>query len=134
MTKLEHIQKAYGEHWDIVKDHVSENGWISVNALLEKKFPLMKHIKCEPDDWEDICAYRPIVLNGLENNNGWITLKEDGSNIPTENTLYDLVQFDKDGFLREETLEILKILFNSKTITHYKKSQIIKPPLYYDKT
>jgi len=128
MTKLEYIQKAYGEHWELLQDSVYSNGWISVSSLLEKKFPLMKYIKCEPDDWEDITAYRPLALKGIENNNGWSKI-EDG-NLPTEDCLYDLYNINTEGCLREESLLILNRLWKSNLFTHYKKSIIIKPPLY----
>lgn len=141
MTKLEHIQKAYGEHWEKAKNHVSENGYIEFKVIAHG---VTNELHYEDDfNYTDIQVdviqdyghgqflWRPKELRGIEYNNEWIRLEDDGSNIPTEECLYDLCHINiDDGFLRDEPLLILKRLFESKLITHYKKSVILKHPLY----
>lgn len=72
--KEQAIKKAYGEYYS--PDDIDENGWTD-NASKD----LVKNIPCDfkqmhvvygsMSDW-----VRPISLRGLENNRGWISVKE----------------------------------------------------------
>jgi hypothetical protein len=121
MTKEGKIKEAYGEHWDLVKDYVERNGWITVSDLLHLKLPIAKIIDC---DIEDVRAYRPKSLRGIENNNGWtkIETKED---LP-EFGYYEVV-VRSNGILTRATLdEKTPLVYYS----HYQTISELKPPLH----
>lgn len=87
-AKQEAIEKAYGEHWDIVGKHVDEDGYLH--------HPKGGEVTFEPfigfmDEHPTKDAYRPKSLSGIETNNGWISiLSED--DLPKPNLNYDIVE------------------------------------------
>ena len=58
MNKEEKIQEAYGEHWELFKDKVSNDGW-TVKSLL----PYMVASEIQFIN----SAQRPLSLQGIEN-------------------------------------------------------------------
>lgn len=103
MTKLECIQKAYGNNWDRVKDFVSEDGYV--------EFKIIGHSRSNGMDYEEDFQYtkfqveviqdfshgqflwRPKELKGIENNNGWIKIFDENKiNLPpTVSSKYEVV-------------------------------------------
>ncbi len=96
MTKEEFIKEKYGEHYDACKP--DENGW--------------SYFEYDPKGWskgvppdslnlfgEDVEIYtkglgdiwRPIALKGLEENNGWNKIDENGW--PSEKGRYDFFKW-----------------------------------------
>ena len=75
MTKEEKIAEAYGEHWETVKEDVTEHGWLDGT-----RFPITQEIKKAIYPYEtqinNAHHYRPISLRGIETNNGWTSAKE----------------------------------------------------------
>ena len=121
MTKQEAIQKAYGEHWEAVKDYVDENGWIGnvyydldVNDkdFEEQDFGLLQsNIK-----------YRPKSLQGLETNRGWIKIESE-DDLPVESIDCTTCYFDGKNYVQGYTIvRNPRQLWNAyllKLITHY---------------
>lgn len=71
MTKQEAIKKAYGDFWEQVKEYVSENGWCNSYWNTRVFFNADTMPKQNPVRW------RPISLNGIDNNNGWIKIESE---------------------------------------------------------
>lgn len=105
MTKLEHIQKAYGEHWDRVKDHVTENGYIQFKVIahgVTNELNYEEDFQYTHDQVEVIqnfghgqYLWRPKELKGIENNNGWIKIfDEDNINLPIQGGKYEVVYYN----------------------------------------
>jgi hypothetical protein len=102
MTKLEHIQKAYGEHWDRVKNHVSDNGYIEFKVIAHG---VTNELHYEDDfHYTDIQVdviqdfghgqflWRPKELRGIDDNKGWIKIfDEENINLPTVAGKYEVV-------------------------------------------
>jgi len=70
MTKEVAIQKAYGEHWETVKDYVDINGWCSVRKKI-----MFDEISVNIEMQKDGYYWRPKILQGIENNNGWTKIE-----------------------------------------------------------
>lgn len=67
-NKQKAIEKAYGEHWESVKDYVDENGWIkdtNRDRFSDLEFHKTKYLM------------RPLSLQGIETNNGWIKIESE---------------------------------------------------------
>jgi len=73
MTKQEKIQESYGEYWETVKDFVDENGWTQ-NRLLIPDFKIRNYASKRVKGQMLTYKYRPKLLQGIENNNGWIKI------------------------------------------------------------
>lgn len=92
MTKQEVIQKAYGEHWDQVKDFVDENGWCKPNENMD----FLNHTPCEHKYMHIVygnpeCWYMPSELKNLQNNNGWIKIESE-EDLPRESGEYYVIR------------------------------------------
>lgn len=79
--KQEAIKKAYGNEWDLLPQVAIEcaynnNGWIFDAIHKPRDLSIDRHEFILNFKW------RPKSLAGIENNNGWIRIKEDGSNLP----------------------------------------------------
>lgn len=94
-AKQEAIKKAYGEYWENVKDYVDGNGWIKCKDIhYHKDLGLMRdqiHYIDNGKEWDnfEIISWRIPILQGIENNNGWI----DG--IPKEKGWYFIEYINK---------------------------------------
>jgi len=76
---------------------------------------------------------RPIRLRGIENNNGWVRISEDGSNLPTEGRFCSgkLTELGvwwemTDTMLKEE----IETYFTACQITHYRPVVEHPKPVY----
>lgn len=130
-SKQECIAKAYGEYWEVVKDFVNELGWCYQrrNIGFDK---LSKEIMIEFNGYD----FRPIILKGLENNNGWIKIESE-DDLPEQGGSYYVTRHGKI-----ETAVYVKNnrwLVNGNdypkttirhSITHYQPIEKPKPPLY----
>jgi len=93
--KQEAIKKAYGEYWGKVKDEITEDLFVPYRLLEDSEgitfdFQTMHIVYGKPGPF-----VRPIILRGIETNNGWIKIEEDGSNLPKEKCVCFL--FNKRG-------------------------------------
>lgn len=92
MKKQEVIIKAWGQHWETVKEFTNENGWADFKQIFggNGDFKGLEGLKLETlNNYDPKYCYwkRPIELDGIEDNNGWnvISLKAD---LPDEYGLY----------------------------------------------
>jgi hypothetical protein len=70
-SKEEVIKKAYGEHWGTVENYVNSDGWCS-------QFLEYLGINVFGDEAEyTTINWRPKSLQGIEDNNGWIKVKNE---------------------------------------------------------
>ena len=68
-AKQEAIKNAYGEYWENVKDYVDNDGWIN-NSIPKFTFEQLKNLDLE---YKNDVFFRHKSLQGIENNNGWIS-------------------------------------------------------------
>lgn len=131
MTKQEKIIEAYGDYWEILKDYISVNGWISTKNLYDLKFNPNNFSPLDVDDIEYIANYRPKSLQGIENNNGWIKIESE-SDLPNESYIYWVKRdgLDYPMYLNHEFFNKEGKEYWLKNYTHYQKA--IKPlsPIY----
>lgn len=68
--KEQAIKQAYGEYYDTYREYIDPDGWVNVHdADPPKELPRDKRY--------DMGAYwRPKSLKGLENNRGWVSVKD----------------------------------------------------------
>lgn len=86
MTKLEAIIEAYGEFYNEMKPWINEDGWFDKNSFYNKTFSFnYAEIQITFIHKEDFM--RPLLLNGIENNNGWIEII-DLNSFPVEDDFY----------------------------------------------
>ena len=95
MTKEEKIKKSYKRFWVQLQDEAQEealrnNGFIANRFIGNEYGRLTNLLKMESkesideDNGESIDVYRPIELQGIENNNGWIKLESE-DDFPEDN-------------------------------------------------
>jgi hypothetical protein len=127
--KQEVIKNAYGEFYEICEP--DENGWSIIwESVLFYELEEAK-IEIEYLEFNSSNIWRPKTLSGIETNNNWIRIEEDGSNLPDidskdefwiciENVFFDWISNARQ----------IHVKFDNRTITHYQ--QIIKPnlPIY----
>ena len=80
--KLEAIKKAYGEYWDLVGDYVDVNGYLQSNDIAHHNWKCLFSLPLGFYVFHEGSLVRPKSLSGIENNNSWIKIEEDGSNLP----------------------------------------------------
>ena len=120
--------------YSAIAHFVSENGWISINALSKEEILLIREVEINGD------FIRPYTLSGIENNNEWIVvlsdfelteyskklepiwiiLEEDDTKIPI------LVQPDgNDNYYSTDD-----IIYHYAEISHFMKIKKPKAPIY----
>ena len=119
MTKQEIIKLFWGASYG---GDIDENGW---KPLRNNFIPSTLSI----DISECRKLYRPKLLRGIEDNNGWIKI-EKSEDLPKENGEYWTLR--KNGIMIKEHFYLSNpfnwtIFYN---ITHYKPIEKPKPPLY----
>lgn len=129
-AKEKAIREAYGEHWEIVKQQVDENGWLYHPRGGEVTFdPWIGFMEEHPTD----DAYRPKSLAGIENNRGWIRIESE-ADLPNEDG-WHWIKYLGDEFVCFWANHKYCFVDNDnsyflKNVTHYQP--IIKPlkPIY----
>lgn len=128
-AKQEAIKKAYGNHYNIFKPN--ENGIGSaIGGIDENKYETISN--------GYVNTYRPKVLRGIENNNGWIRIEPDGSNLPEDDGKYKLCF--ENNIVQERTYTLAELIyryqrFKSQSeiyndLTHYKPITPELLPIY----
>lgn len=121
-AKQQAIKNAYGEYWEQIKSQVDENGFIDTFKLPPKLFD---EVNCKSIN------FRPKILDGLNNNNGWIRIENEFFWRKNNEILmfYDSISkktiIDKKYKLCEFQDKEYR-----KRFTHYKIIEIPKPPIY----
>ena len=140
MTKQETIAKAYGEHWETVKDFVDENGLIRYDNY--KYFKLFLFDRMVAYDSKGV-FWIPKSLKGIENNNGWIKIESE-ADLPKD----DEFKFNETflvyycckgcsnmifkGSIDKYTLKFRDITnkLEKEKVTHYQPIVKPEPPIY----
>ena len=132
-TKEEVIQIA----WDLfgVDSNESYDGWISAEYIPEEAILSgmldLKNFRTSTDYDEPF--YRPKSLQGIESNNGWISINSE-KDLPKDiSTDYYGGRFIESKFeMLKYHLDLLSILDHIKhgLVTHYQPIVKPKPPVY----
>lgn len=142
-NKQKAIEKAYGEHWETVKNYVDENGNIQLgycgaNGIDDAKFVVVNSyglnfengIYTNSDSYgEGFGFWRPRSLQGIETNNGWIKIESEDDLPKDDSVNYDM--YNKNGrAISDLPLKTIIQLFEKGIITHYAIHVQRKPPIY----
>lgn len=126
-NKQKAIEKAYGEHWEAVKDYVDENGFVD-----SIHFPHGRLVADFGDNNGELaCDFlvRPKSLQGIETNNGWIKIESEADLPKDDSVNYDM--YNKNGrAISDLPLKTIIQLFEKGIITHYAIHVQRKPPIY----
>lgn len=130
-SKQKAIIEAYGEYWEQVKDFVDENGWCR-NRKIAGFYNSLREIQNHPNVnyW-----FRPLSLQGIENNNGWIKVESE-EDLPSNGTKCHFIinRFEEndyqghfyDGLFWNSYSEA----YTHNIVTHYQPIQKPNPPLH----
>lgn len=131
------IVKAWGHLWDKYKSKIIYDSWLDDSDIEPEDMEWIKE-NCSTGHVPDL-IWRPKALSGLESNNGWTRIHEDGSNLPA----------DKDEDVQDEYIvgylcsgdvfnsgtksvfaDRVHELFRKRKITHYRKIQDYGEPVF----
>jgi hypothetical protein len=131
MTKQEKIREAWGEHFEAVKNHVDENGWIYT-----RNFIFYCGFEYDEKGFGATHRIRPKSLAGIENNNGWIKIESE-EDLPISTIMYHVVLNGKKSkalYAGKNRWFVNGNDFPKTTeihgITHYQPIIETKPPIY----
>lgn len=132
-AKIEEIKKAYLDLGfsieEIIKLEVDEKGAVRNSLYLPKEYRVFFYFNMELN-------LTPISLAKLENNNGWIRIKPDGTNLPTDDSVKYRVLIIKGTSKIPSISEYPYLLeyvisdFNAGFISHYKIIEKELLPIY----
>ena len=132
MTKQEKIQEAYGNGstWNILKNNTDTDGWcrneaFAPNTDLLDLLDLDNIERFVKSDIQGNLIFRPKSLQGIENNNGWISLKENGL---LNDDAYYFVNIDNNISIKQ--FHIIQYKWWEKYVTHYQTITKPQPPIY----
>jgi len=133
MTKQEKIQEAYGDYWEQVKDFMKDDFGTCDNLKMEIGKKMEKNGL--PIRWRFLKYFRPVSLDNIETNNGWIKIESE-NDLPKTGT-YDmssvkLYYFTNNGFYEANDYKKWKTHCDNLEITHFRFEPIFKPeqPIY----
>lgn len=127
MTKEEKIKEAYGNYYEELKDAMCTNGWV------DNRHYDFRNYDIELDFSDYNYKWRARNLKEIENNNGWIKVK-DKTDLPQSETWnYDIYYLYEDGtyfYDKSLTLNKVKSLYKQKKLTHWRETDEVPKPLY----
>lgn len=130
-AKQEAIKKAYPK---VFGKYIDQNGWVDYFFM-----PYWSYgFKVEDLDlvkFSDfsIDKYRLKILYGIEDNNGWIRIEQDGSNLPPDTHEIRYKSFWQSGDhskIDEMSANRLIRTFRNGVVTHYKPIKEEPKPIY----
>lgn len=145
-AKQEAIKKAYGDLWPIVEEFTYVDSARCHTSFYKPDQTIFDFRELPKEQKKGFIFYGqnghvlPKSIEGIENNNGWIRIEPDGSNLPTDGKFYkvfakeysvgricdDPVRYDKEfGFWRFKSGFMI-----DATVTHYKPITPELPPVY----
>lgn len=147
MTKEEVIKESYLEYWEQLPKEAQEqaltnNGFIHPKYLVNEKGTLLDCIDFERKTFLDfdevdntVLVFRPIALQGIETNNGWIKLESE-DDFPEDNVTCLII--DKNfGIISgkwinapTEKQQVEAKKYWLENATHYQPIEKPKPPIY----
>lgn len=122
-AKQEAIKKSWAEIGQEANENIiSDNGWRKIKpsqySSLYDDVDLLKLTS-------HVHSIRPTALNGIEDNNGWIRIEPDGSNLPKSGEYRWLFESGSMSNFYYEPGDIL-----STKLTHYKPITPELKPIY----
>ena len=129
-AKQEAIKKAYGEHWEKLKECIDIDGNCimfdrnnkqispNFNELGFEKDYVLNNINHGYNSELGVHQWCPKSISDIENNNGWIRIEPDGSNLPTEKNDYRVIL--KSGNITNLYFDPKEDLSFKPFATHYK--------------
>lgn len=140
MTKQELIESAYGEHWTTVIQYVDDNGWISTdkfhyyqnmngmsNISIINIFGFNGTVGLDVEHnlyTETGRRWRPSKLKGIEHNNGWTNIEENG--MPEKEGRYLFVVTGYDSYQELYYMHGINMI----DCTHWRPIVEIPKPIY----
>lgn len=134
-AKQEAIKKAYERIGYIELFELANNvGWVTVKSG-QYDIPIFERLNVNNEK----VFIRPKSLTGFSDNNGWIRIEPDGSNLPTDdgNLNHSYSVFDIKNSDEEDMTYLMKThangviqLFKQDRITHYKPIKEEPKPVY----
>ncbi len=122
-AKQEAIKKAYGNFYDPNKDLIHSDGTVTefIGSKMEEKGLIMDYFNQRAT---------PQSLQGIKDNNGWIRIEPDGSNLPTDSSkMYKSII---NGEVNNNNLNTgwIRSGWEMGHITHYKPITAELKPIY----
>ncbi|MCT3917524.1 hypothetical protein HZQ04_15795 [Elizabethkingia anophelis] len=141
-NKQQAIKAAYGEYYKDYRRFIDENGFIYQSDLFFPETGMKKDgVEAEiisvekKHKWSNI-KWRPMSLQGLENNRGWTRIESE-EDMPKDDYFGDLFEvgfLDESGFFHHDkkrcSFKSLKWMYEKKLITHYQPIETPKPPIF----
>ena len=132
-AKQEAIKKAYGEYWETVKDKITDDGFAPY-VLLENSIGIMFQFRtfiiadCNPE-----IHVRPISLQGIKNNNGWIRIESE-ADLPKQGMHHSILLDSEciNGYRNYDITVFYEVnsRFRKKEISHYQPIEEPLKPIY----
>lgn len=133
-AKQEAIKKAYGDFYEPNKNIIHNDGTVTsfVGCKMEEKGLIMDYFLTQRSQPQS------LGIN-FNNNNGWIRIEPDGSNLPADygNLNHSYSVFDIKNSDEEDMTYLMKThengviqLFKQGRITHYKPIKEEPKPIY----
>ncbi|CAI9673429.1 MULTISPECIES: hypothetical protein [Elizabethkingia] len=140
--KEQAIKAAYGEYYKDYRRFIDENGFIYQSDLFFPETGMKKDgVEAEiisvekKHKWSNI-KWRPMSLQGLENNRGWTRIESE-EDLPKDDyfgNLFEVGFLDESGFFHHDkkrcSFKSLKWMYEKKLITHYQLVEKPKPPIF----
>jgi len=130
--KQQAIIEAYQALGMKVPKDCNENGWSD-----DSNFKNVGEEFYETEIHYEFLLARPTPLEGIESNNGWTRIIEDGSNLPKDNSPIYCMFEDLEGYqLVQPSIEDDEYhgsdgwMYRGRHITHYQPIVKPKPPIY----
>lgn len=128
-AKQEAIKKAYVElmdysDYELLESKIDEYGRVKysdINSII-----ILSHISWDKTYSKNLTWFRPKSLSSIENNNGWIRIEPDGSNLPTSEEVVKWINFysgDSKQFCIDDRIDV-------GDFTHYKPIKEELKPVY----
>jgi len=122
-AKQEAIKKAYGEEFNSLKpDCLGRIDFFKFREI--KNYKLINPIQLDAEGK----YWCPFILKGIKNNNGWIRIEPDGSNLPKQECEYMVVL--KSGNRTNLYFDPKEDLSFNPIATHYRPIEEIPNPIY----
>lgn len=134
MTKQETIEKAYGEHWESVKDFVNEHGYCT-NWHIPNFGHCYPDFSFHTDSYNGENIWIPSSIRNIENNNGWTKIESE-QDLPERDKDYNVIAYDgriygawltRNGNWLNNKHNDLSQLTN---VTHWREKIELPKPIY----
>jgi len=134
--KQQAIQEAYGEYYEALKEFINCEGVFvgDTDLISDELFDAWQFIGVTPriKSERKTSGSRPKSLAGIDDNNGWMRIEQDGSNLPVEG-VYVVGKMTKSGIFFEVNSKVdfqsVEYYFDTGC-THYRPVVEYPKPVY----